>query len=95
MAEFLLGAQVMASAVIGMFFLRFWRRTRDPLFVCFAFAFWALGTNWLSLALVDRNEPQTGLYSVRLIAFGLIIVGIWFKNRKWVTRHVASDDGRA
>jgi predicted permease len=82
MNQFVLGALVMASGVIGLFFLRFWRKTRDRLFVFFAAAFWLLGANWLLLAWVRRDEAQSALlYAIRLMAFGLILVGIWSKNR--------------
>lgn len=78
--SFLLGLLTMGAAVIGLFFLRFWRRTRDELFLFFAIGFWLLGLNWLLLALFRRDETLTALYSVRLLAFALIIVGIWRKN---------------
>ena len=82
MREFLCGALVMGSAVVGLFFLRFWSRSRDRFFLYFAFAFWILGANWLCIAFASRDEPQTALYSLRLVAFGLIILGIWEKNRQ-------------
>lgn len=82
MNEFMLGAMATASGVIGLFFLRYWRKTSDGLFLCFALAFWMLGGNWFVLAFVNRDEPQTALYSMRLLAFCLIIAGIWVKNRK-------------
>jgi len=72
----------MACCVIGLFFLRFWRRTRDRLFFYFSMAFWVLGFNWFMLAFANQDEPQTALYAVRLVAFGLIILGIWGKNRE-------------
>ena len=78
---FLLGAAVMACVVVGMFFLRFWRKTGDRLFVIFAIAFLLMGLNWLLLAFVDRDELQTALYVIRLIAFLLILFAIWDKNR--------------
>jgi glucose uptake protein GlcU len=81
MEQFLLGANVMAASLIGLFFLKFWRKSRDPLFGFFSIAFWLLGVNWLSLAFVNRDEPQTLLYLVRLAAFILILIGIWHKNR--------------
>jgi hypothetical protein len=62
--------------------MRYWRRSRDILFVFFAAAFLALGLNWLALAFANRDEPQTSLYVFRLIAFGLIMIGIWNKNRR-------------
>ena len=77
--QFMWGALTMASAVAGLFFLRFWRKTRDRLFLIFAAAFWILGTNWLVLAITRHDEAHW--YSLRLIAFILIIVGIVDKNR--------------
>ena len=79
--QFLLGAVVAACAVAGLFFLRFWRRTRDRLFVIFAVAFWTLGANWLALAFIEQNEVRTALYGVRLLAFVLILGGVIDKNR--------------
>jgi hypothetical protein len=78
---FMQGAVVMACAVIGLSFLRFWRRSRDRLFLFFAIAFWLLGTNWLALTFIHTDETRTILYIVRLIAFIVILVGIWDKNR--------------
>lgn len=78
----LLGALVMASAVIGLFFLRFWRDTRDRLFLMFSLAFWVLAANWLGLGLLVREEEaRTLLYVVRLVAYVLILVAIVDKNR--------------
>ena len=79
--QFLLGAVVAGCAVAGLFFLRFWRRTRDRLFVIFAIAFWTLGANWLALAFTTQDEVRTALYVVRLLAFLLILGGIIDKNR--------------
>lgn len=64
-----------------MFFLRFWRKTRDRLFMIFAIAFWTLGVNWLALAFFNQDEIRTALYTVRLAAFVLILAGVWDKNR--------------
>jgi hypothetical protein len=78
---FMLGAVVMACAVAGLFFLRFWRKTRDRLFAIFAAAFWLLGLNWLLLATIGRDEINTWLYAIRLLAFVLILFAIVDKNR--------------
>jgi len=78
---FMLGLLVMACLVCGTYFLRFWRLTRDRLFVVFAIAFWLLALNWLLLALTKKDEAQTALYLIRLLAFVLILVGIVQKNR--------------
>jgi hypothetical protein len=79
--EFLLGGVVVACGVAGLFFLRFWRKTRDRLFLIFAVAFWTLGANWLALAFINADEVRTWLYAVRLAAFVLILLGIIDKNR--------------
>jgi hypothetical protein len=76
------GAITMGYGVTGLFFLRFWKETRDRLFLIFAVAFWLLGVQRLALAF-SRNmvEDDTGLYLVRLFAFLLILAAIVDKNR--------------
>jgi hypothetical protein len=86
MNQFMLGAIVMACFAAGLFFLRFWRKTRDRLVVIFAIAFWILGLNWLCLAFTTVDEVRTILYMFRLLAFVLIIVGIVDKNRSTSVR---------
>ncbi|HEY0010025.1 MAG TPA: DUF5985 family protein [Tepidisphaeraceae bacterium] len=81
MNQFLLGAVVIASAVAGLFFLRFWTRTGDRLFAIFAAAFWMMGLNWLLLALIQQHEIRPALYLIRLCAFVLILIAIVDKNR--------------
>jgi hypothetical protein len=78
---FMLGALVMGCFVAGLFFLRFWRKTRDRLFAIFATAFWLLGANWLLLAFTRQDEVQTWYYVVRLVAFVLILYAVIDKNR--------------
>jgi hypothetical protein len=76
------GAIVMGYSVAGLFFLRFWRETRDRLFLIFCGAFWLLGVQRLVLAFTrDMIEDHTGLYLVRLFAFLLILGAIVDKNR--------------
>jgi hypothetical protein len=76
------GAIVMGYAVAGVFFLRFWRETRDRLFLIFSGAFWILGIQRLVLAFTrDMVEDHTALYLVRLFAFLLILAAIVDKNR--------------
>lgn len=80
--RFILGAIVMACLVAGIFFVRFWRSTRDRLFFMFAVAFWILAFNWTALAFTpEPNEARTALYIIRLIAFVIILVAIFDKNR--------------
>jgi hypothetical protein len=81
-ALFVSGAIVMGYGVVGLFFLRFWRETRDRLFLIFAGAFWLLGVQRLTLAFGGHMvEDDTGLYLVRLFAFLLILRAIVDKNR--------------
>jgi hypothetical protein len=88
---FLNGATVMACLVALLFFLRFFRRTRDPLFARFALAFALLGAHWLVLALSGPDyEFRPLLYGVRLLAFVVILAGIVEKNRAPAARAAAS-----
>jgi xanthine/uracil permease len=79
--QFLLGAIVLACGVAGLYFLRFWRKTRDRLFALFAVAFWVLGANWMLLAFINQDEVRTWLYAIRLCAFLVILYAILEKNR--------------
>lgn len=80
---FLLGVIVTASLTVGVFFLKFWRRTSDPLFLAFAVAFIIEGLNRIGFLFVDRpNEGTPIIYTVRLIAFLLILAAIVWKNRR-------------
>jgi hypothetical protein len=75
------GAIIMGLAVAGVFFLRFWRRTHDRLFLFFAAAFGLMAANRLLVEILDiAREEQSWVYVLRLIAFGLIIVAILLKN---------------
>lgn len=81
--HFLSGAITMGFAVAGLFFLRFWKRTSDTLFIAFALAFWLLGLVQALLALTDFPiEERSLFYLIRLAAFVLILGAIWYKNRE-------------
>lgn len=80
--DFLSGAVALGFLVCGLFFLRFWRRTRDELFLAFACAFALLGLGQTVLALANiPTEERGSLYLIRLTAFLLIIFAIYRKNR--------------
>jgi hypothetical protein len=82
--DFLTGAITMGFAIAGLFFLASWRRTREGLFLAFAFAFWLLGFAQALLIFADIPvEERSWLFLVRLAAFSLILVAIWRKNRKF------------
>lgn len=81
--DFLSGAITMGFIVAGLFFLRFWKRTHEGLFISFALAFWLLGLTQGLLAFTNIPvEERSWLYLVRLAAFLLILVSIWLKNRR-------------
>jgi len=80
--QFVSGAITMGYLVAGLFFLKFWKQSRDRLFSLFAFAFFILAGQRLALALTTRNSEGTVLlYAVRLVAFLVILVAIMDKNR--------------
>jgi len=81
MFDFLSGVITMGFLVAGLFFLRFWRRTRDRLFAAFAAAFWLLAANQGLVAMVHTpREEESWIYLLRLAAFTLIIAAIISKN---------------
>lgn len=80
--DFLSGAVAFGFLVAGLFFLRFWSRVRDPLFIWFALAFWLLGVGQSVLALGGLPlEERSPVYLIRLLAFSMIIFAIFRKNR--------------
>lgn len=82
MVLFLGGMLAMGYLVAGVFFLRYWRRTRERLFASFAVALFILA---LQRALLAANlaiiEDDTWYYVLRLLAFVLILYAIVDKNR--------------
>lgn len=77
------GAIILACAISALFFLRFWKKTRDRLFVFFSVAFCVLTVERFLLILVDpAHELRPYIYCVRLLAFALILAAILDKNRK-------------
>jgi len=73
----------MGFVVASLFFLRYWRQTRDLLFLAFAAAFALLGVNQALLALSHIPiEERSWLYLLRLAAFALILAAIFYKNRR-------------
>lgn len=80
--DFLSGAVALGFFVCALFFLRFWHRTRDSLFLAFALAFGLLGLGQTIIALASiPTEERGSLYLIRLAAFAVIIVAILRKNR--------------
>lgn len=83
MNAFVSGMLTMGYIVAGLFFLRFWRDTRDRLFAMFGAAFFILAVQRFGIMAFDRvPEPSSVWYFIRLAAFLLIILAIVDKNRK-------------
>ena len=78
---FLLGVIATSSLTAGLFFLKFWRKTHDSLFLAFGLAFVVEGLNRCAiLFLAKPNEGNPYIYGVRLFAFLLILGAILRKN---------------
>jgi uncharacterized membrane protein HdeD (DUF308 family) len=79
---FLIGVIATTSLTAGLFFLRFWRDTRDSLFLAFGIAFVIEGLNRTGCLLSSHpNEGTAWVYLVRCFAFLIILAGIVMKNR--------------
>ena len=82
LAAFVAGLLAAGYLVIGLFFARFWVRTRDRLFLMFAIAFWVLVLQRVATVVTaEWIENTTWLYGLRLAAFVIILVAIIDKNR--------------
>jgi hypothetical protein len=79
---YLAGAVTLGFFACALFFLRFWKRTRDELFISFAAAFALLGIGQAVLVLANiPEEDRSSLYLIRLLAFAVILFAIVRKNR--------------
>ena len=78
---FIAGMATMGFIFAGLFFFRFWRRTKDELFAAFGIAFWLLALNqaFITLSGIPREE-LSWVYILRVAAFLLIIAAILRKN---------------
>jgi hypothetical protein len=78
---FLAGAVTLGFVVAGAFFLRFWRRTGDRLFLAFAAAFVLLAVNQTLAAFLGASDELTPYtYLLRVLGFVLILFAIVDKN---------------
>lgn len=81
MIDFLSGAVTLGFLVAAAFFLCFWRKTADRLFLAFAAAFGLFALNQaLSFALGVVSEPWSLIYALRVVGFLLILAAIVDKN---------------
>jgi uncharacterized membrane protein YqgA involved in biofilm formation len=80
---FLAGAVTMGFSIAALFFLRFWKRTHDGLFLAFALAFLLLGLNQALVVLARVPvEDRSPLFLLRLAAFAIIIWAVFQKSRR-------------
>jgi hypothetical protein len=83
MTNFLSGLITAGYLVAGLFFIKFWARSRDPLFIGFAVAFWLLALNQLLLAVLELSREEQGwTFLLRLLAFSLLAAAIAYKNAR-------------
>jgi hypothetical protein len=81
LASFLSGATAAGFVLASLFFLRFWRRTRDELFAAFGAAFLLLAINQTMITLGGvPSEYQSWVYLLKFAAFALLILAIVSKN---------------
>ncbi len=77
------GGLIVMSVLAAVFFLRYWRLTKDTFFLWFAGAFFTFAVNW---ALVVENhgasEHSAPIYGLRLAGFLQIVTAILLKNRR-------------
>lgn len=82
MDRFLLGGIAFGSAMVALFFVRFWRRTGDVFFLLFALSFALEAAIRVGMTMLPRDsEDHPAFYLLRLLAYGLILCAIWLKNR--------------
>jgi zinc transporter ZupT len=79
--DFLAGAAALGYTVAAVFFLRFWRTTRDRLFLAFGAGFLLLAANQVLAALLEAGDERTPyVYSLRVLGFLLILWAVVDKN---------------
>lgn len=80
--EFLLGALIMSDVGLALFFLHYWRVTKDRFFLFFTWSFVLGGTSRLVLAVhLGNDEFEPLVYLIRFLSYVIILVAIIDKNR--------------
>lgn len=75
------GAVTLGYLIAGLFFLRFWRKTSDRLFLAFAAAFALLALNSVFATFLGAGDERTVYaYALRVLGFVLILWAIIDKN---------------
>jgi uncharacterized membrane protein HdeD (DUF308 family) len=80
---FLLGYIAAASGAVALYFLRFWKETRDFLFMAFAVFFIVQGsTRAFALSSPSPNLASAWVYILRLLPVLLVVAAILRKNSR-------------
>ena len=83
MQTFLSGMTTMGFLVVSLLFVRYWRRTRDGIFVWFSISFALLAlTQALPVIIEIPREEHSWVFLLRLLAFALLIFAILRKNAR-------------
>src|SRR6185436_8722758 len=81
MIDFLSGAVTLSYLLAVVYFLRFWRRTSDRLFMIFAVAFVLFALNQVFLFALDVTDERSNYFFIlRVLGFVLILFAILDKN---------------
>jgi uncharacterized membrane protein HdeD (DUF308 family) len=78
---FLHGVIAASSLIAGLFFLRFWRETRDSLFLAFLIFFVIQGST--TMYVVSMHHPNVGnpwMYGLRLFSVLVVLAAVLKKN---------------
>lgn len=79
--HFMMGGIAVGYAMAALFFLRFWAKTHDRLFVMFGIAFAILGSVRVAIFTFGQQDEHHFLYWFRFAAYMLILLAIIDKNR--------------
>ncbi|MEK6772781.1 MAG: DUF5985 family protein [Bdellovibrionota bacterium] len=83
MYEFLSGAIATATFIVGLFFLRFYKKIDDRFFLYLAIAFWIFSLERFILVFTQvSGEYYSMIYLIRLSGFIIITFAIVDKNRR-------------
>ena len=78
---YLSGLITMGYLACGLFFAKFWWRSRDFLFLAFAVAFWLMAADASLLSVLPPQDPRrVWVYLLRIPAYLLIVLAIVRKN---------------
>lgn len=79
---FLLGVLAMGDFIATMFFLKYWKRTNDRFFFYLAVSFGLeVLCRYLLMYTVFNSESEPIVYSLRLLSYAVILIGVADKNR--------------